>query len=68
MKRQWEYHNEFVDSPSAIGSTHDRRMDELGLQSWELCGCFFDEDSGRYRMFFKRPRKQPTVNDILPPE
>lgn len=67
MSKQWEYYNCKICTPSEDQHTHDARMAELGAAGWELAGVG-GQDAQGYRMFFKRPKKQPTTRDILPPE
>lgn len=53
----WEYYNCHIVSPGSDAESHAARMRQLGDDGWELCGCFFDGEKSRYRMFFKRPKQ-----------
>jgi hypothetical protein len=65
--KQWEYRTEMVPGPADDPYNHAGVMAEIGLAGWELCACGGQDTDGTYRMFFKRPKKQPTIKDILPP-
>jgi hypothetical protein len=67
MTKQWEYYNCIMISPSQDIHAHNLKMDDLGRAGWELAGVGGQDNEG-YRMFFKRPKKLPTIKDILPPE